>query len=93
MIYPIIALGRNYLGIIMNKLLEILYVVLAFIYIFFPFRWAVWMYNFFVLFQMLFHWNSADSWFYIGKFLLVFGVTIVAIWFVVANADKMMEKK
>ncbi|HFA3012434.1 TPA: hypothetical protein WLQ27_000720 [Neisseria gonorrhoeae] len=71
-----------------KKMFEVVYMVLAIAYLLFPVRWFAWMYSFYVLCQMLYHWNMADSWIYIGKFILTFGIVMGWHTFVIAFRNK-----
>lgn len=71
-----------------KQLFETIYLILAIAYLFFPLRWAAWLYSYFVLFQMVYHWNMEDSWLYIGKFILVWAVFIGWMWFVIKYRNK-----
>lgn len=71
-----------------KKLFEVVYMVLAIAYLLFPIRWFAWMYSFYVLCQMLYHWNMVDSWIYIGKFILTFGIVMGWLTFVIAFRNK-----
>lgn len=75
-----------------KKSIEIIYMILVIPYLLFPFRWAAWMYSFFVVCQMIYYWNTPESWYYIGKIIIVWSLTVSWIWFVVAYSIKEENK-